>query len=65
MSCSLKALSLSAKNGEREIFRGVNLSVGHKEKVAILGANGQGKTSLLQILGGLRQWASDTLHVRI
>ncbi|WP_314986997.1 ABC transporter ATP-binding protein [uncultured Campylobacter sp.] len=56
MSCSLKALGLSAKNGEREIFRGVNLSVGHKEKVAILGANGQGKTSLLQILGGLRQW---------
>ena len=55
MSCSLSARNLGAKNGEREIFRGINLHVGHKEKVAILGANGQGKTSLLQILGGLKE----------
>lgn len=63
MSCSLKAYGISAKNGEREIFRGVNLSVGHKEKVAILGANGQGKTSLLQILGGLRQWSEGEIEL--
>ncbi|HYH04459.1 MAG TPA: ABC-F type ribosomal protection protein, partial [Bacillota bacterium] len=36
----------------REIFKGVNLEVHQGEKVALVGANGVGKTSLLRIIAG-------------
>ncbi|MDA3057905.1 energy-coupling factor ABC transporter ATP-binding protein [Campylobacter sp. VBCF_05 NA6] len=54
MSCSVKLRNLSAKMGERSLFSGLNLDVAHKEKIVILGENGRGKTTLLEILCGLR-----------
>ncbi|PSM52116.1 cobalt/nickel ECF transporter CbiMNQO, A component, ATP-binding protein CbiO [Campylobacter blaseri] len=54
MSCSVSLKNISAKNGEKEIFRNVNLQISHKEKIAIIGSNGCGKTTLLEIIGGLR-----------
>jgi macrolide transport system ATP-binding/permease protein len=38
----------------REIFRGVKLEVAIGEKVALVGANGVGKTSLLRIIAGIQ-----------
>jgi ATP-binding cassette subfamily F protein 3 len=40
--------------GEKKLFKGVNLTVGRGEKIALLGANGTGKSTLLKrIMGDL------------
>ena len=53
MSCSVSLKNITAKIGERILFENLNLSIGHKEKIAIIGANGVGKTTLLEIIAGL------------
>jgi lipoprotein-releasing system ATP-binding protein len=41
--------------GELRILRGIDLTVGAGESIAILGVSGAGKSTLLHILGGLEQ----------
>lgn len=53
MSCSINLKELSLKNSSKEVFENVTLNVSHEEKVAIIGANGSGKSSLLKIVAGL------------
>lgn len=53
MSCSVSLKNITAKIGERTLFENLNFSIGHKEKIAIIGANGVGKTTLLEIIAGL------------
>jgi len=53
MSCSINLKEVSYKNGSKQIFENISLNVGHEEKVAIVGANGSGKSSLLKIVAGL------------
>ena len=53
MSCSINLKAVSYSNCSKEIFNNVTLNVGHEEKVAIIGANGSGKSSLLKIIAGL------------
>ena len=55
MSCNLKVSNLCAKIGDRVLFERLNLELSHKEKIAIIGPNGCGKTTLLEIIGGLRE----------
>ncbi|MDE0802460.1 MAG: ABC-F family ATP-binding cassette domain-containing protein [Acidimicrobiales bacterium] len=46
----LTATGLSLAHGSRVLFRDVSLSLSPGRRVALVGANGQGKTSLLDIL---------------
>jgi putative ABC transport system ATP-binding protein len=48
-------LTLGEGDGETEILRGIDLAVKKGERLAILGASGSGKSSLMAILSGLEQ----------
>jgi ATP-binding cassette subfamily F protein 3 len=39
-------------DGKRQILRDVNLEIGHGQKIALVGYNGMGKTTLLRVLAG-------------
>ena len=59
----LEVDSLSLRYGRVHAVRGVSLSVGEGEIVAVLGANGAGKSSLLKGILGLAR--ADGGHVRL
>jgi ATP-binding cassette, subfamily F, member 3 len=48
----LECAGLSAKRGDRTLFKGVNLLVRRGERIGIVGPNGAGKTTLLKLLAG-------------
>src|SRR5215210_8447522 len=52
---TLAARELVKRYGEREALRGVSLSAGRGELVAVIGPNGAGKTTLLSILAGIQR----------
>ena len=54
-TATLAARDLVKRYGEREALRGVSLSAGRGELVAVIGPNGAGKTTLLSILAGIQQ----------
>ena len=61
----LNSVSKSFHDGESElqVLRGVDLALGAAESLALLGASGNGKSTLLQIAAGLE--SPDTGEVRV
>ena len=49
----LVARNLGKHFGAQDIFSGLNLSISHGDRIALVGPNGEGKTTLLRILAGL------------
>jgi heme exporter protein A len=45
--------NLAVSRGDRPLFDGLNLTVNAGEAVALVGANGAGKTSLLRVIAGM------------
>lgn len=50
-------------DGERKVLHDVNLSIARGDKVAIVGYNGMGKTTLLRIMAGVRQPTSGSCRL--
>ncbi|MDR1461034.1 MAG: energy-coupling factor ABC transporter ATP-binding protein [Campylobacteraceae bacterium] len=68
MSCSLNIKNISMSRDGRELFKNISLSVSHKEKIAIIGPNGCGKTTLLETIIGLypiREGSIELFHQKI
>ncbi|ANE35233.1 Co/Ni ABC transporter CbiKLMQO, ATP-binding protein CbiO [Campylobacter iguaniorum] len=63
MSCSITLKDISAKNAGKLLFENISLNAGHKDKIAIIGNNGVGKTTLLEIMAGLRQPSSGEVEI--
>jgi ABC-2 type transport system ATP-binding protein len=57
----LEASDLVKRFGDREALRGVSVSAGRGELVAVIGPNGAGKTTLLSILAGIQKPDSGTV----
>ena len=51
--------NISVSFGENEILKNVNFEVNSKDKVAIVGRNGCGKTTLLRVITGEQEIDTD------
>jgi ATP-binding cassette subfamily F protein 3 len=47
------AESLAKYYGAQDVFAGISFQIGHGDKIALVGVNGVGKTTLLRIIAGL------------
>lgn len=64
MSCSINLKNISYSNDDNILlFKNVSLDVGHKEKIAIIGSNGVGKSTLLKIIAGVITSYKGQLHL--
>jgi ATP-binding cassette subfamily F protein 3 len=58
----INAVNLSKSFGANDIFSGVNLSIPHQARIAIIGPNGIGKTTLLRILANEEEPSSGEVN---
>jgi putative ABC transport system ATP-binding protein len=56
-------LSLGENSARVDILRGISLSVAAGSSVALLGASGSGKSSLMAVLSGLERASGGSIHV--
>jgi heme exporter protein A len=64
MSWSISATNLTCQRGGRVVFRALGLSVAAGQALALEGANGAGKSSLLRMLAGFITPAAGSIVIR-
>ncbi|MBR2396743.1 MAG: ABC-F family ATP-binding cassette domain-containing protein [Bacteroidaceae bacterium] len=55
--------NLKVEFGARPLFHDVNYVVGDKDRIALVGKNGAGKSTMLKIIAGLQQPTSGTVSI--
>lgn len=55
--------NLKKSYGEREVLKGINLSIRKGEFIAIVGKSGCGKSTLLRLIAGLESYCDGTIHM--
>lgn len=50
---SVKSLGLTYPKSNNPVFSGLSFTLGRQDRLAILGRNGQGKSTLIKLLGGV------------
>jgi lipoprotein-releasing system ATP-binding protein len=50
-------------HGRIEVLRGISLFIERRERIAIVGSSGAGKTTFMNILGGLDHPSGGTVHI--
>ncbi|MDR1008475.1 MAG: energy-coupling factor ABC transporter ATP-binding protein [Campylobacteraceae bacterium] len=68
MSCSLNIKNISVERDGKELLKNISLNVSHKEKIAIIGPNGCGKTTLLETIVGfspIKEGSIELFHQKI
>ncbi|WP_219226011.1 ABC-F family ATP-binding cassette domain-containing protein [Pedobacter antarcticus] len=61
MSLIIKSLTYIHPDNE-ELFRGLSMAIPDGEKASLVGINGMGKSTLLQMVAGLKQQTSGEIH---
>jgi len=56
-------LTLTSGAGQVHILRGIDVEIAAGERVALVGASGAGKSSMMMIIGGLESATAGTVHV--
>jgi lipoprotein-releasing system ATP-binding protein len=59
----LRATDVTKSYGQLQVLKGVSITLGQGEVVALVGASGAGKSTLLQILGTLDDADGGSIHV--
>jgi putative ABC transport system ATP-binding protein len=62
-SIAIRARNVTLSLGNTEILKGIDLDIAPGESLAILGASGSGKSSLMAILSGLERASSGSVMV--
>ena len=57
----LTVTQLGVHFGERSLFEGLNLFVGEKDRIGLVGRNGAGKSTLLKLLAGINKPSEGTV----
>lgn len=61
MGLVANALEITYQQATRPVFSNVSFTLGKQDRLAILGRNGQGKSTLIKMLGGILQPSAGTI----